>query len=242
LKLLLFILFFPFLAFSEAPRELRGHELLDSLYDQVTKNHQPVHYRKVSKKVLMGKLHLEKDSNGAYFIRDVYCHKLITSKITSVGPNRLPDNQIINVEHTWPQARFNKNINKNTQLGDLHHLFPTDSRTNNIRGMWQFAVIQEHRPTELCSASAYGRRKGNKTLFFEPPDDHKGNVARALFYFSVRYQLPISKIEESFLRQWHDLDPVDQKERERNQQIELIQHNRNPFIDHPEFVERIDNF
>lgn len=77
---------------------------------------------------------------------------------------------------------------------------------------------------------------------FEPPAKHKGNVARALFYFAIRYNHPIDANQESFLRQWHKEDPVDQDERERNQLISRYQNNRNLFIDRSELVEQIFDF
>jgi endonuclease I len=43
----------------------------------------------------------------------------------------------------------------------------------------------------------------------------------------------------SVLLEWHDIDPVDDFERNRNEVIYSYQENRNPFIDHPEFVASI---
>ena len=79
-------------------------------------------------------------------------------------------------------------------------------------------------------------------FILNPPIEHRGNVARALFYFSVRYGMSISAVEESSLRSWHMEDPVDEAELERHEQIFSIQRVRNPFIDFPELVEDIDNF
>ncbi|RYZ68005.1 MAG: nuclease, partial [Proteobacteria bacterium] len=78
--------------------------------------------------------------------------------------------------------------------------------------------------------------------FFEPPDAHKGNVARALFYFSVRYNIKIDPIEENFLKAWNKADPVDQEESGRNEAIMKIQGNRNPFVDFPELADSIGDF
>jgi endonuclease I len=43
------------------------------------------------------------------------------------------------------------------------------------------------------------------------------------------------------LIKWHSEDPVDENEKERNEAIFQIQKNRNPFIDHPEYVDMIWN-
>ena len=78
--------------------------------------------------------------------------------------------------------------------------------------------------------------------FFEPPKEHKGNVARALFYFSVKYKIAINDKEEEFLKRWDDLDPIDDEERARNDEIANIQMSRNPFIDFPNLADQISNF
>jgi deoxyribonuclease-1 len=193
-----------------------------------------------ARKVLFGKLHLEEDGDG-YYIKDVYCRKKITNNQTQIGPNIIPNHALINCEHTWPQSKFSGRFQKGMQKSDLHHLFPTDSRANSTRGNHEFANVSGDTLAEDCDASRSGVPKGGYD-FFEPPTEHKGNVARALFYFSVRYQIKISSQQEAYLREWNIQDPVDESERERNQTIFEIQRNRNPFIDFPELIDRIQNF
>tara|TARA_Y100000385_G_C12769745_1_gene498765 strand:+ start:106 stop:387 length:282 start_codon:yes stop_codon:yes gene_type:complete len=77
---------------------------------------------------------------------------------------------------------------------------------------------------------------------FEPVDIHKGNVARAMFYFSIRYKKNLSKEQETLFRSWNTQDPVDTQEQLRNDRIEKIQGNRNPFIDNDALVEQIESF
>ena len=86
-----------------------------------------------ARKILFGKIHIKKDNNG-YFIRDVYCNKIFTAGNANVGPNAIPSNNKINCEHTWPQSKFNRSVDKETQKSDLHHLYPTDSHANGVRG------------------------------------------------------------------------------------------------------------
>lgn len=193
-----------------------------------------------ARKVLFGKLHLEEDADG-YFVKDVYCRKKISNNQTQIGPNIIPNHALINCEHTWPQSKFSGRFQKGIQKSDLHHLFPTDSRANSTRGNNEFANVSGDPLEDECGSSRSGLPKGGSE-FFEPPTEHKGNVARALFYFSVRYQIKISERQEKYLRNWHIQDPVDANERERNQTIFEIQRNRNPFIDYPELVDRIQNF
>ena len=190
---------------------------------------------KGARKVLFGKIHLSQDSRG-YYVKDVYCEKEFTRSQTNVGQNIIPNSNVLNCEHTWPQSKFSTRFNKDMQKSDLHHLYPTDSKANSIRGNYNFAEIQDNAVSNLCSSSRSNGRN------FEPPAVHKGNVARALFYFAVRYQMKITDTEEAFLREWHYQDPVDNAERERNETVYEVQKNRNPFIDYPELVEKITNF
>jgi deoxyribonuclease-1 len=201
--------------------------------------HKSIGYRG-ARKVLFGKIHLEQDSDGAYFVKDVYCRKKITRNVTHVGPNVIPNNNVINCEHTWPQSRFSRTFEKGLQKSDLHHLYPTDSKANGTRGNNEFADVNGDR-VRNCEGSHIGVEK-YQGLKFEPPTEHKGNVARALFYFSVRYKLKISRMEEEYLRRWHAQDPVDAQELKRNEIIHKVQGNRNPFIDFPALVGQISNF
>jgi endonuclease I len=202
-------------------------------------SHKSVGYRG-ARKVLFGKIHLEQDEEGKYFVKDVYCRKKITRDITHVGPNIIPNNNVINCEHTWPQSRFSRTFEKGLQKSDLHHLYPTDSRANGSRGNNEFADVDGD-SLRNCDGSHVGVEK-YQGLKFEPPGEHKGNVARALFYFSVRYKLKISRLEEEYLRRWHSQDPVDAQEMRRNDIIHQVQGNRNPFIDYPALVGKISNF
>jgi deoxyribonuclease I len=148
----------------------------------------------------------------------------------------------INVEHTWPQSRFNKGGEDGAQKSDLHHLFPSHAEMNRIRANKKFGDVERAEMTLPCPQSKLGSVKGLPGDYFEPPVSHKGNVARALFYFAVRYSVEIDDDEEFFLRRWMKQDPVDTEERSRNNRIHELQGNRNPFVDHPELVELISNF
>jgi hypothetical protein len=85
---------------------------------------------------------------------------------------------------------------------------------------------------------AYSELKKNTS--FEPREDHKGNVARAVYYFYTMYPSKagnISRIaDKDTLFKWHTDDPVDTAERIRNDRIEARQGNRNPYIDYPSLV------
>jgi len=219
---------------------LKNDELKEELFKIISKEHHAVGYNS-AKRYIFGQLFLQKDADNSFYIQDVYCNKIIKS---GVGPGAIPSNDKMNVEHTWPQSKFNGGMNAETQKSDLHHLFPTDSKANSIRSSNRFADVSNNRYLDNnCSAS----KSGPSTLkggdrYFEPPTEHKGNVARAIFYFSVRYQLKINSYEQEVLKRWNDIDPVDQAEIDRNNQIESLQGNRNPFVDFPELVSDINRF
>lgn len=198
------------------------------------RNNQNISYRS-AREYLYGTLALQSDEQGTY-IQDVYCNKKIrTFKV-------IPNASIMNCEHTWPQSHFSKRHSKSTQKNDLHHLYPVDSRANTTRSNKMFAEVLGGVVRADCSASHKGRAIGAMESAFEPPEEHKGNVARAMFYFSDRYDMRIGPLEEEYLREWHESDPVDEREIRRNNLIEEFQGNRNKFIDDPELVYTIRDF
>lgn len=195
------------------------------------KGHRPLSY-KAARKILFGVIYLQKNS----FIQDIYCQIEFREK-DGVGPLMIPDHSKINTEHAWPKKRFSKKVPYATQKSDLFHLFPTANQANSYRGELYFGEAEQVRDfIPGCPLS----NRGNGV--FTPPDEVKGDLARALFYFSIRYNIPIIDIEEGHLRNWHLLDPVDEFERVKNNLVEKYQGNRNPFIDHPENVSQLKDF
>ncbi|HQJ46585.1 MAG TPA: endonuclease, partial [Ignavibacteriaceae bacterium] len=95
------------------------------------------------------------------------------------------------------------------------------------------------------AGSKLGKNYLNQTVF-EPRDVHKGDVSRSMFYFITRYPVNyggfFNQIQENVFREWNKLDPVGTVEANRNNAIASYQQKRNPFIDHPEFVDRIYSF
>ncbi|MCZ2257582.1 endonuclease [Sporosarcina sp. G11-34] len=151
-----------------------------------------------------------------------------------------------NREHTWAKSHGNFGTSKGPGT-DIHHLRPTDVQVNSLRGNLDFdnggtAV----KGCDGCLKSANS---------WEPPDNVKGDVARILFYMATRYEqgdkVDLELNEKlnngsapyhgklSTLLEWHKQDPVDAFEENRNNVIQEWQGNRNPFIDHPEWVELI---
>lgn len=147
----------------------------------------------------------------------------------------------INVEHTWPAAFFD---GEEPMLADLHHLQLTFEKPNAMRGNLPFGKVSSRPGYATNSGSQLGIEE------FEPCDANKGNTARALLYFFVRYydrDITLGGFDkENFwnirlpaLLEWNRLDPPDDNERRRNDLIEQFQGNRNPFIDDPSLADRI---
>ncbi|WP_281975383.1 endonuclease [Halobacillus litoralis] len=152
-----------------------------------------------------------------------------------------------NREHVWAKSHGDFGTSRGPGT-DIHHLRPTDVSVNSARGNLDFddggAPFSEAPGTYYDSDS------------WEPRDDVKGDVARMVFYMAVRYEGDSGELDLEVadyagtngpnlgkldtLKEWHENDPVDAFERNRNDIIfNDYQGNRNPFIDHPEYVEQI---
>lgn len=235
--LLTFLMGVPFLVSANSLVRISADR--EELKDLTLKNHKPLESYNEARKFLFGTLHLNKDDKG-YFVFDVYCGIKFRHDI---GPGKIPSSNQVNTEHTWPQSKFSKSHSKSHQKADLHHLFPTDTKANGIRGNHHFTNVTHGYPAyKGCNLSHIGLIPETGRDGFEPPAEHKGNVARAIFYFAVRYDMEIPDYEEIVLKLWNSLDPVDEQELQRNNEIEHIQGNRNPFIDDSSLVDFISDY
>lgn len=151
----------------------------------------------------------------------------------------------INAEHTYPQSKTNNDAGKS----DLHHIYPTRGAANNGRGSIPFGEISPNNidkwyfeANTLTNAPPanvlhlYSKQQ-NSTMF-EPRDDHKGDVARAMFYYYTMYQSDANAADPNFFNQqkaklceWHLADPVDSMEWARTSKIAPFQSGKaNPFV------------
>ena len=160
---------------------------------------------------------------------DVTC--VYTGRVATFNTRAGANSNSFNCEHTFPQSFFSQNL---PMRSDLHHLYSTDVTSNSRRSNYPFGVVTGT-PTWTVGGS---KQKGS---LFEPRDDHKGAVARSLFYFVIRYQDYSSHVsgQEAILRTWMEQDPPSQKYIDRNDDIYAFQNNRNPFVDYPQFIKRI---
>jgi endonuclease I len=186
---------------------------------------------------------------------DLYSFTLVTEQCGQY--NSIGD--CYNREHSFPQAWFN---GVTPMLTDMHHVFGTDGFTNGKHDNFPYGDVSGT-PDWVSPA---GAKLGNCNFagytgkVFEPIDVYKGDFARAMFYMVTRYQSDMvdwqnngnanqvlsgntyPSIDPWAIKQWyrwHLIDPVSTKERNRNNKIFAFQGNRNPFVDHPEFVELI---
>lgn len=206
--------------------------------------HKGLGYREARQK-LFGSLFLLK-ANGQYALPDIYCNQVLTAdqfpRNQGPGPGKIPNNEIINAEHSWPQSKFSRQFPESLQKGDLHILFPAGSTVNSLRGSFPFGDVVTVK-TQVCPASSLGYlARSNRQTYFLPPSTFRGNVARAIFYFSTRYRMTIEPDQEEALRRWNHSDPVDPDEQARHEQIFAAQEVRNPFVDHSEWVDLISDF
>tara|TARA_B110000879_G_scaffold202269_1_gene278424 strand:+ start:2416 stop:3984 length:1569 start_codon:yes stop_codon:yes gene_type:complete len=155
-----------------------------------------------------------------------------TGRVATFNTRSGANSNNFNCEHTWPQSLFSQ---REPERADIHHLFPTDNPANGRRASYPFGVVTGT-PTWTEGGS---KLRGS---VFEPRDLQKGATARAMMYFVIRYQDYSNFIDgqEAILKQWHSDYSPSAFEIQRNGKIFGYQKNRNPFVDHPEFIERIN--
>ncbi len=199
-------------------------------------------------------------SNGKQYYYDLYSNfpyevgKYENKQYNNVG-------QSINREHMVPQSWFDS---ASPMKSDIFHVIPTDGYVNNQRSNFPYGECANG--TRITNGQYHGRGKlgtctttGYTGKVWEPDDDIKGDCARAYFYMAACYNDKIASWKSQtatavfagnsypgftdwhieMLLRWHRLDPVDEREVERNNAAYDVQKNRNPFIDHPELAEYI---
>jgi endonuclease I len=160
-------------------------------------------------------------------------------------------------EHSFPKSWFGGTISP--MYTDLFHIYPADQYVNNYHSDNPYGNVTAPSWTSLnLSKSGPSSTPGYTGTVFEPIDTYKGDFARSYFYMATRYENVIATWKNynpngaavldgssypayqtwylNMLIQWHTQDPVSAKEIARNDSIYKIQHNRNPYIDHPEYV------
>lgn len=166
-----------------------------------------------------------------------------------------------NREHTFPKSWFSS---ATPMYSDAFHVMPTDKKDNSMRGNMPYGKVGTSTFT-----TSNGSKIGNciapntpaSLTVFEPADEYKGDVARNYFYMATCYQNLIGSWKNNdsngakvldgssdkvyqqwyldLMYAWHIADPVSTKETNRNNAVYAVQGNRNPYIDHPEWVQTV---
>lgn len=160
-----------------------------------------------------------------------------------------------NGEHLMPQSVYGSAM---PMVGDIHQVIPTDGYVNNGRGSLAFGETNSATTTYMNgSKRGPSSISGYSGTVFEPIDEFKGDIARCLLYFAVRYEDQVDSWSHPMLNgtndqvyedwfialllDWHNNDAVNQRELNRNNAAYIHQGNRNPFIDNPSYVNMIWN-
>ena len=189
--------------------------------------------------------------------QDGFLECVYSGYIIELDPNEDPTSDAykkkINTEHIYPQ---NKGAKRGKAKSDMHHLYPVRITVNSSRGNLPFAEIQDSKVTKWFVNDQTLREKPKQEIelysewnnrFFEPKETFKGNLARSVFYFYTMYEQQALNADSVFFSNmlkdmcmWHENDPVDEREWERNIGIASYQDNKlNPFIIDPALANRM---
>ena len=149
----------------------------------------------------------------------------------------------INTEHTYPRAF---GAGQGAAIADMHNLFPTREDVNAARANLPFQEIPDGQAQTwyYLDQQQSNIPGSNIALYseytssgFEPPEAHKGDVARAMFYFYTIYRQQADAEDPNFFESqretlcgWHLADPVDDTEYQRSEKIAFYQGTPNPFV------------
>lgn len=267
MKKFLFFMLFSVLSWAQIPKGyydgtsgLTGYALKSKLHEIISNNSISLHYTDLKETMATVDVDNYYDKDGSlldfyttfplggstykYHVDDL----ISTASAEGLGYNR---------EHVMPQSTFYSDY---PMYSDMFYIFPSDAYINQRRS---------NNPYGLVGAAAYTFTNGTKIgqsvtpgksgTVIEPIDEFKGDIARMLLYFVVRYEgklnffaydkapNPLQGKEEIGFEQWYidqlvlwaNADPVSQAEKDRNDKVYAFQKNRNPFIDHPEWVNDI---
>lgn len=283
-RILLLFLFFPALVFSQIPAgyydgtsSLTGYALKTKLHEIISSKNINWHYGDLNE--FYNKTDLDKyydhDASNTTILLDIYSEipngpDVYEYTVANVTGSANAEGQGWNREHMMPQSTFNSNY---PMYSDLFYVIPTDARINQLRSNYPYGIAKTttapfYTFTNGSRISANGTPGSGYTgRVYEPVDEFKGDIARSLLYFAVRYEgklglfnyyngtsaandrSPLDGTEEkafedwylAMLLQWHNQDPVSQREIDRNNEVYALQKNRNPFIDYPQWVNAIWN-
>jgi len=146
----------------------------------------------------------------------------------------------IDCEHLWPQSMYE---GSQPMKSDIHHLRPSKSNVNSSRGNKPYNESQDNQTQtwywleyQLNDPPNQNRDKYSESAsgIFEPREDVKGDVARAMFYFYTMYKDEADDeffgLQKEILYDWHQIDGITNNEIDRTWYIAEYQNYPNPFI------------
>ena len=203
--------------------------------------------------------YMKTDVRADGYLRDWY------SNITKFQPGSRfgsykKEGDAYNREHSMPQSWFNE---AKPMVSDIVHVIPTDGYINNMRSSDPFGEVNTSK-TYKSSANNYSksgscRTPGYTGTVFEPNDEIKGDIARIYFYMATCYEdrilnwtngtastviggtryKPLKPWVMDMMMRWAKQDPIDDVETARNNAVQQVQGNRNPFVDYPGLEEYV---
>ena len=173
-------------------------------------------------------------------------------------PLYAPSFKGLNREHSFPKSWWGGSTTV-AAYTDLNHLYPSEMAANSAKSNYPLGTVNTSSSVKFDNGMTkvgypVNGQGGNAQFVFEPDDEYKGDFARTYFYMVTCYQdytwkytwmlqqntyPTLSPWAVKLLLEWHRMDPVSQKERDRNDVVYSYQNNRNPFIDLPELAEYI---
>jgi endonuclease I len=268
LKLLFFALFISLVSFAQIPTGYynsatgTGYVLKTQLYTIIAP------HTEISYTPGLWNLYYTSDVRADGKVWDIYSNCNFTfGTFAATGGNQ--DNGTggtvecdkYNREHTFPRSWF---ASATPMDSDAFHVMPTDKKDNSMRGNMPYGIVGTSTFT-TSNGSKIGICIAPNTpaslTVFEPADQYKGDIARNYFYMATCYENLIGSWQNKdsngakvldgsnnkvylqwyldLMYAWHIADPVSTKETDRNNAVYAVQGNRNPYIDHPEWVQAV---
>jgi endonuclease I len=243
--------------FYSSASNLSGYELKTELKNIIKRPHRGRGYGSLMNVYFQSDADRTYDNDGS--IVDMYSERpasydgyTFANKKQKCG-NYKKEADCFNREHIFPQSIFRRG---SPMRSDIFHVFPTDGYVNGKRSSFPFGEVSNPKwVSSNGSKLGVNTTPGYTRTVFEPIDEFKGDIARALLYFATRYEDRIANWSHAMLNgtsnqvyetwfiklllKWHKMDPVCEHEVHRNDIGEKFQGNRNPFIDNPEMVAKI---
>ena len=227
-------------AFAAINSNLSASEIKIKITNAISQNHKNLSYSEVWSALTQ----TDEDPNNTANVVLLYSG-ISLPKMSNGSGSQSTNQDNWNREHVWPKSH-GFSASSLEAYTDIHHLRPTDISVNSSRGNLDF----DNSDSPLSEAPA--NRVDSDS--FEPRDAVKGDVARMVFYMDTRYEgsdaTPDLRVVDRLtsvgdseigrlcrLIEWHTADPVDATEQNRHNRIYEYQGNRNPFVDHPEWVD-----